>query len=123
MSRNYKNVVAWQRGHELTLSIYRLSKLFPREEIYGITSQVRRSAFSVPANIAEGSGRDINKDYLRFLYIALASLKETEMRSECVGQLHRYNVRLHRNHSRKAGIHRYLAPDRTNPLSYRPKDV
>jgi len=78
MIRNYKNVVAWQRTHELTLAVYKLTKRFPDDERFGLTSQVRRAAYSAPANIAQGSGRDTTKDYLRFLYIALASLKETE---------------------------------------------
>ena len=78
MGRDYKNIVAWQISHKLTVNIYNLTRNFPKEEIYGITSQLRRAASSVSANIVEGSGRETNKDYLRFLYIARASLKETE---------------------------------------------
>ena len=78
MSRDYKKVIAWQHAHKLTLAIYKQTKGFPSDERFGMTSQIRRAASSVPANIAEGSGRDTNKDYLRFLIISLASLKETE---------------------------------------------
>ena len=78
MPRNYKKVIAWQRSHELTLAVYKQTTNFPDDERFGLTSQVRRASYSVPANISEGSGRDSNKDYLRFLFIALASLKETE---------------------------------------------
>lgn len=78
MARNYKNVIAWQLAHKLTLAVYKETATFPSEERFGITSQIRRAAYSVPANTAEGSGRDTNKDYLRFLTISLASLKETE---------------------------------------------
>jgi four helix bundle protein len=78
MSRDYKKIVAWERGHELTLAIYQVTKNFPIEERYGLISQIRRAAYGTPSNIAEGSGRDSKKDYLRFLYIAQASLKETE---------------------------------------------
>ena len=78
MIRNYKNIVAWQRTHKLTLAVYKLTKRFPDDERFGLTRQVRRAAYGAPANIAEGSGRDTTKDYLRFLYIALVSLKETE---------------------------------------------
>ena len=78
MPRDYKKVVAWQRSHELTLAVYKHTRNFPDNERFGLTSQVRRASYSVPANISEGSGRDSNKDYLRFLFIALASLKETE---------------------------------------------
>ena len=78
MARHYRDLVAWQRSHELTLAIYKQTQGFPTEERYGLTSQLRRAAYSVPANISEGSGRETNKDYRRFLIIALSSLKETE---------------------------------------------
>ncbi len=78
MARHYRNLVGWQRSHDVTLTIYKQTQRFPTEERYGLTSQLRRAAYSVPANISEGSGRETNKDYLRFLIIALSSLKETE---------------------------------------------
>ena len=78
MSRNYKNIVAWQRAHEVTLAVYKCTQGFPEVERFGITRQIRRAASSTAANIAEGSGRNTTKEYLRFLYIALGSLKETE---------------------------------------------
>lgn len=68
----------WNLGMEITERVYRLTNTFPKEEIYGITSQLRRSAASVPANIAEGNGRDSVKDYLRHLSIAVGSLCEAE---------------------------------------------
>lgn len=76
--RNYRNIVAWERAHTVTLRVYELSRDFPRPETYGLTSQIRRASFSVAANIAEGSGRETDKDFLRFLYISLGSLKEVE---------------------------------------------
>ena len=78
MARDYKKILAWQRGHELTLQIYKLSLAFPQEERFGLTNQIRRVSYSVPANIAEGSARSSKRDYLRFLEIAMGSLKETE---------------------------------------------
>ncbi len=78
MARDYKKIVAWQRAHQLTLMIYNKTKGFPSEERFGLTSQLRRAAYSVPSNVVEGSGRGTKKEYLRFLYISLASLKETE---------------------------------------------
>ena len=78
MARKYKDLVAWKRSHELTLAIYKQTQRFPVEERYGLTSQLRRASYSVPANVSEGSGRETNKDYLRFLIISLSSLKETE---------------------------------------------
>ena len=76
--RNYKSLGAWQHADELTFRVYQVTRQFPVEEMYGITSQLRRSAYSVPANIAEGSGRESNADYLRFLSMARGSLAETE---------------------------------------------
>lgn len=76
--RNYKNIVAWKRADELTIEIYRLTRKFPREEIYGLISQIRRSSYSVASNIAEGAARETNADYARFLYMARGSLAETE---------------------------------------------
>ncbi len=76
--RNYRNLGVWQHADELTVQIYRVTQKFPSTEMYGITSQLRRAAYSVPANIAEGSGRESNADYLRFLSIAQGSLAETE---------------------------------------------
>ena len=78
MARRYRDLGAWKRTHELTLAVYKQTQRFPAEERFGLTSQLRRESYSVPANIAEGSGRETNKDYLRFLTIALSSLKETE---------------------------------------------
>jgi len=76
--RNYKNLGAWQRADDLTVQIYEVTRQFPPSEMYGITSQLRCASHSVPANIAEGSGRESNADYLRFLSIARGSLAETE---------------------------------------------
>lgn len=78
MARNYKNIVAWQRSHEFVLVVYQLTAKFPDAERFGLTSQLRRAAVSVPANIAEGSVRDSHIDYLRFLTIALGSLSEVD---------------------------------------------
>jgi four helix bundle protein len=78
MARDFRSIKAWQHAYQLTLRIYRATDSFPQAERFGITSQVRRSAASVAANIAEGSSRSAKNDYLRFLEIALGSLRETE---------------------------------------------
>jgi four helix bundle protein len=76
MSRDFAKIKAWQHADDLCVEIYQSTRRFPREELYGLTSQLRRAAVSVPANIAEGAGRQTKKDYLHFLYIANASLAE-----------------------------------------------
>jgi four helix bundle protein len=76
--RNYRKIRAWMEADDLTVLIYQHTKSFPREELYGLTSQLRRAAYSVPSNIAEGSARGTNRDYLHFLHIARASLTETQ---------------------------------------------
>jgi len=76
--RSFKDLKVWQKGHELTLSIYRATKSFPRDEMYGLTSQLRRAAASIPANIAEGCVRGSGPDFRRFLQVALGSASEVE---------------------------------------------
>ena len=75
-SKNFSDLIVWQKAHQLVLDIYRISKKFPKEETFGITSQVRRAAISIPANIAEGFARTGTKDKLRFYNIAAGSLNE-----------------------------------------------
>ena len=74
--RDYTKIIAWQKADDLTVAIYGSTKCFPCDEIYALTSQLRRAAYSVPANIVEGSSRDSKKDYLHFLYISRGSLSE-----------------------------------------------
>jgi len=79
---HYKKLLIWQKSISLVTIIYRSTKKFPKEEIFGITSQIRRSSVSIPSNIAEGSGRESNKDFVRFLYISLGSLFEMQTQLE-----------------------------------------
>jgi four helix bundle protein len=76
--RDYTKIEAWKLADDLTVAVYECSRGFPKEELYGLTSQLRRAAYSVPANIAEGSSRESKRDYLHFLYIARGSLSETQ---------------------------------------------
>jgi len=76
--RDYTKIEAWRLADDLTVAVYERTRSFPREEIYGLTSLLRRAAYSVPANIVEGSSRESKKDYLHFLYIARGSLSETQ---------------------------------------------
>ena len=74
--RDFRKIIAWQKADDLTVAVYHATRVFPREEIYALTSQIRRSAYSVPSNIAEGSSRSSKKDYLHVLYISRGSLSE-----------------------------------------------
>jgi len=78
MLANYKELNVWKKAYDLCLEIYRITKGFPSEERYGLTSQLRRAAVSVPSNIAEGYGRKTTPDYARALYIAYGSICEVE---------------------------------------------
>lgn len=85
--RNFKDLEIWQRGLDLATSVYSITSEFPKEEVYGLTSQMRRAAVSVPSNIAEGFNRRSNRDYARFLYIALGSLGELETQTRIARNL------------------------------------
>ncbi len=76
--RDFKKYHIWNLSHELTLEIYSITNSFPKEEIYGLTSQMRRSTASIPTNISEGCGRDSDLEFNRFLTITLGSASETE---------------------------------------------
>ncbi|MDP1707258.1 MAG: four helix bundle protein [bacterium] len=75
---SHRDLIVWQKSLELVTSVYRFSKLFPDDERFGLTSQIRRAAVSVPSNIAEGRSRGSRKDFAQFLHIALGSLAEVE---------------------------------------------
>jgi len=75
---SHRDLIVWQKGMDLTVEVYRLASMFPGTETYRLTSQVTRSAASVPANIAEGHARSTRRDYANFLAIAKGSLMETE---------------------------------------------
>ncbi|CDX43149.1 S23 ribosomal protein [Mesorhizobium sp. SOD10] len=75
---SYRDLVVWQQAMDLAVSIYETTRAWPKEELYGLTTQLRRAAASVPANIAEGYGRESRASYQQFLRIAQGSLKELE---------------------------------------------
>jgi len=78
MGEGFRSLKVWQKAYEFALGIYRVTKMFPREELYGLTNQMRRAALSISANIAEGYERQHRKEYIQFLMIAHGSLGETE---------------------------------------------
>jgi four helix bundle protein len=79
MIKSYEDLLVWQKSYALSLEIYKITRKFPKTEIYGLTSQIRRSSVSIPTNIAEGRGRQHIKEFLHFLYIAKGSLEETKV--------------------------------------------
>ena len=87
---HYRELIAWQRAMDLVEAVYRLSSVFPKEELYGLTNQIRRAAVSVPSNIAEGQGRGAGNEFAHHLRIANASRQEVEtqlMLAERLGYL------------------------------------
>jgi four helix bundle protein len=76
--QNYKDLKVWERSHQFTLDVYRLTVNFPQEERYGLTSQLKRAASSIPANIAEGCGKNSQQELAHFLNISLGSANESE---------------------------------------------
>ena len=75
---NYKELIVWQNSDKLAIEVYKVTKKFPKDEIYGITSQLRRAALSIPTNIVEGYARKGDKELARFVNIAIGSMAETE---------------------------------------------
>src|SRR5579862_6272443 len=96
--QGFRDLRVWQAGMELVECVYRVTATFPKQEIYGLTSQLRRSAVSIPANIAEGQSRQHLKEYLNFLSIAQGSVGESETEIEIAGRLN------------------YIAPDAVDSL-------
>lgn len=78
MGQSYRDLIAWQKGIELVATIYRVTQLFPEEELYGLTAQLRRAAVSIPSNIAEGQGRKSKPEFRHFLHNVAGSLMEVE---------------------------------------------
>ena len=76
--KDFRKQEVWQKAHDLALRVYRVTEAFPKKELFGLTSQIRRAGVSIPANIAEGCGRDTDADFARFLQIAMGSASELE---------------------------------------------
>lgn len=76
--QDFRKLKVWEKAHDLTLLIYKISKNFPKEEMFSLTSQIRRASSSIPTNIAEGCGRGTDKDFARFIQISMGSASELE---------------------------------------------
>ena len=85
--RSYKELQIWKVSMDFVLEVYKLTDKFPSSELYGLTSQIRRSSVSIPSNIAEGSCRKNTKEYIQFLYISNGSLSEVETQLEIAHKL------------------------------------
>jgi len=88
---SHKDLEVWKRAIQLVKKIYQETSNFPKEEIYGLTSQIRRSAISIPSNIAEGAARQSSKEFIQFLYISLGSAVELETQLIIGGELNLLN--------------------------------
>jgi four helix bundle protein len=91
MLKNFKELKVWEKAYQLCLDLYKATADFPNEEKYGLSSQMRRSAISIPSNIAEGYGRKTIPDYVRCLYIAYGSTCELETQTLLSGDLNYLN--------------------------------
>jgi len=85
--KSYKELIVWQKSIDLVCQIYHFSSFFPKEELYALSSQIKRAAISIPSNIAEGYGRNSKNDYLRFLQISSGSLYEVQTQVEIAKRL------------------------------------
>ena len=85
--KDFRELKVWDKSHQLTLAVYRATRGYPKDEVYGLTSQTRRAASSIPANIAEGCGRGTDFDFARFLQIAMGSANELDYHILLAGDL------------------------------------
>jgi len=116
--QTFTDLIVWKEGHKLVIQVYRVTKNFPTEEVYGITNQIRRAVVSVTSNIAEGFGRKGYKEKIQFYYIASASLSEVKNQlliSRDVGylQIEEYNELLKRADSAHKLLNRFIAVTKT----------
>jgi len=86
-NNSYRSLIVWQKSMELVKTVYKITNTFPQEELFGLTSQIKRSVISIPSNIAEGKGRQTKKEFVQFLYIALGSLYELQTQMELAYEL------------------------------------
>ena len=89
--KNFKDLDVWKLGKEIVTEVYRITKEFPKDELYGLVTQMRRAAVSIPSNVSEGFNRYHNKEYRQFLYVALGSCAELETQLEVSFDLGYFN--------------------------------
>lgn len=87
--KSYKDLIVWNKGIEISKEAYKITNQLPKEEIFGLSSQIKRSSVSIPSNIAEGRGRNTRKDFIQFLHIAQGSLLELETQIILVSEIYK----------------------------------
>ncbi|MCC3153692.1 four helix bundle protein [Hymenobacter sp. BT770] len=102
-AKRFQELLVWQKAHQLTLAVYRLTEVFPKHELFALTSQLRRAAISVPANIAEGFRKRGLKDKIRFFNIAEGSLEEVHYYFILAQDLGYANTQLHTEQANEVG--------------------
>ena len=95
--KTFRDLFIWQKGMILVTNTYQITQTFPKEELFGLTSQIRRSAISLPSNIAEGYGRESNKEFSRFINIAISSLFELQTQIEIAKNINYLNEKEFKN--------------------------
>ena len=123
--KTHRDLEVWKKSIDLVADIYSLTKNYPKEELYGLTSQIRRAAVSMPANIAEGAGRFHDKEFIQFLYIALGSVAEIETHlvvSErldyiCPEELEEYETKIKIIRNQTLGLIKYLKSKSVNKVT------
>ena len=96
--KSYRELIIWQKSIQLVTNVYKLTRSFPKEELFGLTSQMRRCAISIPSNIAEGFGRNSQGDFKRFLNIALGSTYELQTQIEISFNLEYLNIEYYKSY-------------------------
>jgi four helix bundle protein len=111
VARDFRRMKVWQKGHELTLQIYQATLQFPKEELFGLTSQIRRATASIPTNIAEGCGRGSDAELARFMQIAMGSASEVEYQLLLAHDLQYLDAVMHQQlHDNVIEIKKMLGP-------------
>lgn len=109
--KDFRKLKVWQKAHRLTLKVYEVTRQFPREELYGLTGQMRKSSSSIPTNIAEGCGRGSDLEFGRFLQIAMGSASELEYQLIFARDLTYLNLKEYEDLNRDTSeVKRVLAP-------------
>ena len=108
--KTYRDLLVWQKSMTFVTNIYQVTKTFPKEEVYGLTSQIRRCAISIPSNISEGYGRNSTNDYIRFLQISMGSIFEIQTQLEIAKNLGYLNqTKFHETYDVSREIERMLS--------------